>query len=83
MQYEAEVISLLQQKLDLPEKEISSYLDTPPDEKFGDIAFPCFKLAKLHKKPPHVIAKELEETIHISKDSIIYPPKIKYRPNHD
>lgn len=71
MQYEEEVIKLLQQKLDLPQKEISSLLNTPPNEKFGDIAFPCFKLAKLYKKPPYAIAKELEETIHITKDSII------------
>ena len=71
MQYESIVIQLLQQVLDLSYKEISELLDIPPDEKFGDISFPCFKLSKMQKKSPQVIAKELEEAIKVPADSIV------------
>jgi arginyl-tRNA synthetase len=34
-------------------------LDQPPDPSLGDLAFPCFQLAKALKKPPPAIAAEL------------------------
>jgi len=34
-------------------------LETPPNPKLGDYAFPCFSLAKIRKKNPVEIAKEL------------------------
>ncbi len=34
-------------------------LETPPDSKLGDYAFPCFGLSKELKKAPNEIAKEL------------------------
>ena len=34
-------------------------LEYPPDEKMGDLAFPCFSLAKEKKKSPVEIAKEI------------------------
>ncbi len=71
MRHEEEIISLLQQKLNLPTEEISSLLSIPPDEKFGDIALPCFKLSKIFKKSPQKISKELEQDIKIPTDSLI------------
>ncbi|MFX0120765.1 MAG: arginine--tRNA ligase [Promethearchaeota archaeon] len=71
MQDESSVIQLLQQVLSLPQKEISDLLDIPPDEKLGDISLACFKLATVFKKNPQIIAKELETTIELPKDSII------------
>jgi len=41
-------------------------LATPPNQEFGDYAFPCFALAKEKKKSPLEIAKELAN--HISND---------------
>ncbi|MBO4327755.1 MAG: arginine--tRNA ligase [Clostridia bacterium] len=38
-------------------------LETPPDRKLGDIAFPCFKLAKVLKKAPPLIAAQIMEKI--------------------
>ncbi len=35
--------------------------ETPPDEKMGDLAFPCFPLAKIMRKAPNMIAAELAE----------------------
>lgn len=34
-------------------------LETPPDPKLGDFAFPCFKLAKLFRKGPPQVAQQL------------------------
>ena len=43
----------------LSEPEILNMLETPPDPKLGDYAFPCFKLAKALRKAPPAIAAEL------------------------
>lgn len=40
-----------------------SDLDVPSDPKYGDFAYACFGLAKLQKKAPPVLAKELFEAI--------------------
>ena len=71
MQYESVVIQLLKQVLSLSQNEISELLDIPPDVKFGDISFPCFKLSKEFKKSPQLVAKDLEMKIKIPADSII------------
>jgi arginyl-tRNA synthetase len=44
-------------------------LETPPDPKMGDFAFPCFKLAKPLRKGPPVISKELTEAVAAKVDS--------------
>jgi arginyl-tRNA synthetase len=40
-----------------------SDLEIPPDPSLGEIAFPCFKLAKLSKTPPPVLAQKLVDAI--------------------
>ncbi len=47
--------------IQLLKKEVkgSIELETPPDSKLGDYAFPCFGLAKQLKKNPMEIAKDL------------------------
>ncbi len=40
---------------------VSGAVETPPEQKLGDLAFPCFVLAKTLKKAPPVIASELAE----------------------
>ncbi|MFK4470495.1 arginyl-tRNA synthetase [Paenibacillus sp. RC73] len=47
----------------LEEKEISSLLEVPPQPEWGDVAFPCFLLAKKFRKAPQQIALELAEAI--------------------
>lgn len=44
-------------------------VEIPPDEKMGDLAFPCFPLAKVLRKAPPVIAQELAGKL--SDDDII------------
>lgn len=39
--------------------ELCEWLETPPNPDMGDVAFPCFKLAKTMRKAPNVIAASL------------------------
>ena len=43
--------------------EIESYIEIPPQSDMGDFAFPCFKLAKILKKSPVMIAEEIKDKI--------------------
>ena len=54
-----------QYQLELTADEILSKIEKPKDEKMGDLAFPCFILAKALKKGPPVIAKELSEGLQV------------------
>lgn len=36
-------------------------METPPEQKLGDLAFPCFTLAKTMRKAPQIIAQELSQ----------------------
>lgn len=54
----------------LDTETITKLLEIPPDPKMGDLAFPCFQLAKKFKKSPKDIASELQGKIVLSKDSL-------------
>ena len=47
----------------LEASEIKEMIEVPADSKMGDYAFPCFKLAKLLRKAPPLIAKSIAEQI--------------------
>jgi len=42
-------------------EEAERIAEIPPEQKLGDLAFPCFSLAKTLRKAPQIIAKELSE----------------------
>ena len=42
---------------------VYSLLEFPPDEKLGDVSLPCFKLSKIMRKAPPVIANEIYSVI--------------------
>ncbi len=44
-------------------EDFSSYLEYPPDDKLGDLAFPCFKLSKAMRMGPPMIASKLSEEL--------------------
>ena len=44
-------------------EEIVALIEVPPNKDMGDFAFPCFKLAKVFRKAPNMIAAELSEKI--------------------
>ena len=59
MDYKKYVAEKLATK-DLAENEIRELLSVPPDLEKGDLTLPCFKLAKVLRKSPVVIANELK-----------------------
>ena len=44
-------------------EEIIDLIEIPPNKDMGDYAFPCFKLAKVFRKSPNIIAEELSNKI--------------------
>jgi len=44
-------------------EEITALIEVPPNKEMGDFAFPCFKLAKVFRKAPNMIAEELSSKI--------------------
>lgn len=63
----AEAISdVIEQKAE----ELINSIETPKDIKQGDYAFPCFRLAKILKKSPQMIAQELSEKIKFENNLI-------------
>jgi arginyl-tRNA synthetase len=58
-----QAVKLLKRVVDLPEEQLSNLLETPPTREKGDIAFPCFQLAKVLRKAPPQIAQELVQKL--------------------
>ncbi|MCD6399046.1 MAG: arginine--tRNA ligase [Candidatus Aenigmarchaeota archaeon] len=46
-------------------------IEEPPDPSLGDLAFPCFSLAKELKKSPSEVSKEIAQKIKFPRDSLI------------
>ncbi len=55
-------ISGLTADISLTKQDILDMFEYPPDSSLGDIAFPCFKLSRILRKAPPVIAKEISES---------------------
>jgi arginyl-tRNA synthetase len=64
------VVNLLSNELKshLKKEDIEKLLEIPPSSELGDYAFPCFSLAKIFKKNPIEIAKDLANKLKPSKD---------------
>ena len=56
--------------VNIEKKEIETYIEKPIDNKNGDYAFPCFRLAKELKKAPPIIANEIKEKIELDTSII-------------
>ena len=54
---------------DMSVEEIKTLLEVPPNKEMGDYAFPCFKLAKIFRKAPNLIAEEIAGELE-AKDGI-------------
>jgi arginyl-tRNA synthetase len=68
--FKIEVAKSLKEKIeDLSLEEIVGLIETPPNSEMGDYAFPCFRLAKVFRKAPNMIAADLAESIE-AKDAI-------------
>lgn len=62
--FKEEIGKLIAEQVDgLTLEEVQSMIEVPQDTKMGDYAFPCFKLAKLMRKAPPLIAKNIAQAI--------------------
>lgn len=52
----------------IDKNELYEYIEMPSDNKMGDYAFPCFRLAKTMKKSPQIIANELKDGISLGNE---------------
>ena len=46
---------------ELDANSVADFLETPSDSKMGDLALPCFRLSKVFRTRPDLIASELKE----------------------
>jgi arginyl-tRNA synthetase len=63
MSYKSLIAKSLAPIINLTEEEVLRFMETPKDAKMGDIAFPCFQLAKTLRKAPPMIAAEVAEKL--------------------
>lgn len=62
--FKEEIAKIIAKHVDgLELAEIMDMVEVPQDTKMGDYAFPCFKLAKVLRKAPPLIAKGIAEGI--------------------
>ena len=62
--FKVAIANCLKEKIeDLTLEEIVALIEVPPNKEMGDFAFPCFKLAKVFRKAPNMIAADLAENI--------------------
>ena len=59
MDFKEHIIDKLTELTSLERDAVAKAVEIPPDEKLGDLAFPCFPLAKVLRKAPPIIAQEL------------------------
>ena len=55
-------------EVEMPEEELLKLVEIPPEEKMGDLALPCFAMAKKMHKNPMQIASELVEKLNEQKE---------------
>ncbi|MBT3865888.1 arginine--tRNA ligase [Candidatus Woesearchaeota archaeon] len=63
MDFKSEVASLISKELGCKKEEVIDVLEIPPESKFGDYSFPCFKFAAKLKKKPIDLAKDLSSNL--------------------
>ena len=64
LDFKIAIANCLKEKIeDLTLEEIVALIEVPPNKEMGDFAFPCFKLAKVFRKAPNMIAADLAENI--------------------
>ncbi|MDD6735623.1 MAG: arginine--tRNA ligase [Clostridiales bacterium] len=71
MNYREYTIDKIAETAELEREQIEKAVEIPPEQRLGDLAFPCFVLAKKLRMAPPMIAKNLAEKFaedkHIAK----------------
>lgn len=69
MEFKKVVVDLLSDAIsELSPSEIEEIIEIPSNPEMGDFAFPCFKLAKVFRKAPNMIASEINDKLGRSDD---------------
>ena len=55
---------------EIEKEEILGYIEIPPNDEMGDYAFPCFKLAKVLRKAPNMIAEDLKSKLETDENVV-------------
>lgn len=64
LNYREEIGKIIGGQLEgISEEEVLELIEIPQDSNMGDYAFPCFRLAKIMKKPPQSIAADIAEAV--------------------
>jgi arginyl-tRNA synthetase len=63
MDFKLEIAKKVSRETDMEIEKVMDLMEIPPKSDMGDYAFPCFQLAKVMRKSPNMIAKELSEKI--------------------
>ncbi len=63
MDFKMEVAGLLAKATELSLEEVLGVVEIPGNKAMGDFAFPCFRLAKVFRKAPPMIAQEVAEKL--------------------
>ncbi|MBQ6013496.1 MAG: arginine--tRNA ligase [Firmicutes bacterium] len=58
-----EIARIIAEQAGLAEEEALALIEIPPESSKGDYAFPCFRLAKVLRKAPPIIAADIAEKI--------------------
>ena len=68
--FKEKIAESISEVTNISKNELVNYIEKPKDNKMGDFALPCFKLAKEMKKPPMQIANEIKEKIEVPTEYI-------------
>ena len=63
MDFKIEIAKLLAAAADISVEDAAAAVEIPAKKEMGDFAYPCFRLAKVFRKAPPMIANELIEKI--------------------
>ena len=67
MDYKKKVAELIKSQIDMDLETIEKLIEIPPKPEMGDFAFPCFRLAKVYRKAPQMIAEELKNKMEVTE----------------
>lgn len=68
--FKQEIAKSISKAIKIEDLDIEKSIEIPKEKKQGDYAFPCFKLAKILKKSPLIIAEEIKNNIKFEEELI-------------
>ncbi|WP_195989181.1 arginine--tRNA ligase [Clostridium sp. D53t1_180928_C8] len=63
MNYKSQVAAAIKSQFDIGLETIEKLIEIPPNSEMGDYTFPCFEVAKINRRDPNIIAKDLQANI--------------------